>query len=786
MNNILRNFWITITRFRMASALNVVGLSVAYAAFMVVMMQITYQFGFDKQYPDGDRICRLNAVVDKDEYTIIPRGAFDRLDKVSSIEEATLTESSWGRTTHIVADKAGTPVGFNEEIFKAWPNFPQFFGLGLIDGSFEKFVEPGSLIIPRSIAQKIFDTPYVAGRAIRLGGSSGDMFTIAAVFEDLPKNSQFQNVIYLSFPIDQHKGQWNASNYNCYVRIASGSTAADVQSDMKILEPDKHSEWIDSFSLLPIEDIYFDSKLRMFDQYGVKKGDLGMTYLFFAIGLLVIGIAVVNFVNFSTSLAPLRMKSINIQKVLGNPTSTLRTMLIGEAALISFISFLFSVWWIYGLSVSGWQNITAAGISFTGNWPIIMATGLLSIIIGIAAGIYPAFYTTRFAPALVLKGSFAMGRNGRILRTSLVGIQFVISIALIISSLFLQQQNIYMQKMDKGYHSDGVVVVSINQTIRDQAETFENELKTTSSIQDIAYSNSRIGRDNLAQGWSREFRAGEDANFNAFAVSWNFPQLMGIDFLSGEPIGQEDTNNKAVDIFFIINERLAKQINVPAGHRFDIDDSTYSVVQAVVDNFNFKSLRLAVEPTALVVSNLWMVGNMNFAYIKTNGDLATAMTDIRRVIAKIDPSYPATIESYDDGFQFMYRDDIQTTNLISFFSLLAIIISLVGVFGLVVFETQYRRKEIGVRKIMGSTIGQILVMFNRKFAVIVGVCFVVAAAASYFVVDWWLNGFVYRIPMHWWIFAAGGAIVFVVTLGIVTTLVYRAATQNPVKSLSSN
>lgn len=784
MNTIFRNFITTLRRFKMASTLNIVGLSVAFAAFLVIIMQVSFEYSFDTEAKNSEQIYRIDShgpLVNNGQGVLVsPRPFMEEFKEIPAIEELTIIETSWVKR-YITIEKNGAKVGFDEDIIEAYENFPAFFDLELIDGDFANFRDNNSIMLPRSLAIKYLDTPFAAGKSITI---SDQPVTIAAVFEDFPMNSQFDNSIYAFFPKDKGLDTWNQANYVTYARLAPGATTEQATEMMNKTGFKEKSDWLETVTLSPLEDIYFDPAVYYGDEFLAKKGNKDTTNILLAIAVLIIVIAGINFVNFSTSLAPLRMKSINTQKVFGSPTSTLRLALLGEAVGISVISFAISLLWIYGLAQSPWQDITLSGISFTGNSQLIIATGLLSVIVGLIAGIYPAFYTTKFPPALMLKGNFAMSRKGRQLRIALVGFQFVVSIGLIIGAIFLQIQNQFLRTADKGFSSDQVIVACIGGEIMKNQQTFENRLKESPLISDVGYCQFQLGTDNMVQGWSKEFKAGgEQQHFGVLVCSWNFPQVMGIEFLEGDPLKEIDLKNNNVPQHYIFNKTAKERFGFSVGDKLDVQQESYNEIRAVVKNFNFKTMRMTIEPMAIVVNN-W-TNQMPFAYVRAKGDPMAAMNHVKNVANTIDPTYPTNVYFYDESFEQLYAQDLKTTSLIMFFSMLAILISLVGVFGLVLFETQYKRKEIGVRKIMGSTVGQILIMLNRKFVYIVIVCFIIAVPLAYLGVDAWLGGFAYRTPMAWWVFAAGGIIVFVITITTVTIQSYRAATENPVNSLKS-
>lgn len=785
MNTISRNFLTTLKRFKLASALNVIGLSVAFAAFLIIIMQVNFERTFDEHYKDSSRIYRINGGFSGFEAVIVPRPVLDVYQGLSStVEQITLIEPEWGgRPSYYKIKKGGDYVGYNEPTLMASETFPEFFSLEFVEGSAKGFSEPNSIIIPQSVAKKIFGEASALDQQLFLGSENSPV-NVVGVFKDIPENSQIKNAVYHSFPKNRGLNMWEQSNYVVYIKLFEGSNSATTQADFDKFRLADVSQSLKHISLIPLEEIYFTDIAYYGDEILVKKGNRETTAMLFAIAVLIIMIAGINFVNFSTSLAPLRMKSINTQKVLGSPTSVLRGALVVEAVGISVISFFWALLWIYLLSASQWQNITMSGIRFAANEQLILLTGVIAVLVGLIAGIYPAYYTTKFPPALVLKGSFAMTKKGRSLRISLVGFQFVISIGLIIGSMFLQLQNQYLRTIDKGFNSSQIAVISLGGELLKNSKSLESKLKESATIEDVAYSQFRIGKDNIAQGWGREFKHVGEQMFSAIIVSWNFPQVMGLELIEGEFMKESDVLIKERGMSLLFNETAKKQFQIAATEKLDIEDSTYTVIQAIVKDFNFKSLHMDISPCCLAINSSdphWMP----FVFVKITGDPYQAIEYIKKTIKEIDPVYPAEVEFFDAAFEQMYQQDLKTTKLITLFSILAIIISFVGVFGLIVFETQYKRKEIGVRKIMGSTVMEILVMLNRKFFWIVIICFAIAVPLAYFGVDAWLGGFAYRTPMYWWVFALGGLIVFIITVTTVTVQSYRSATENPVNSLKS-
>lgn len=796
MNHVLKNFITTLRRFKLSSTLNIVGLSVAFAAFIVIMMQVNYELSFDKSYKKTGRIYRIEMSWDGTGYTpLMSRPLANSLvNGVSQIEFTTLLQPFFA-TQYMVVDKNGQQVGFNEKFDNVYPDYVKIFDLDFVYGTADAIEKPDNVILPVSVAQKLFGTTDCVGKTITMADwgknedGSAKTLTVGAVHKDFPAASSQTNSIRIKFD-DENLHQWGNSNYNMYVCLRNGASAADATrslvSQLKTSMKDAPAWFADNTKmtvrLTKLEDVYYQELL---DYDMNPKGNRATTNILIAIALLVILIAAINFVNFATSLVPLRIKSINTQKVLGSQNSTLRFSMIFESVAFSVVAFGVAFIWIEILRIVDFSQYLLTPIAVGEHLVVIWATAGLAVITGILAGLYPAFYSTSFEPALVLKGSFGLTPKGRMLRTALIGVQFIISIGLIIAAMFLQLQNNYMRSFDGGMKTDHVAIVNLSNEMAqpEKKELIMNNLKSKPIVSDVAFSQFKIGANDNYMTWGRDFRDGESINFACLPVSWNFCSVMGLEITDGRDFEQADQISYGGKAIF--NEVARKKMKLTTDDTFGGHDTT-AIIAGFVEDFNFKSLRYPIEPMALYNygSNGW--SRLNIAYIRLNGDPYAGVDHIKRTLEAIDPTYPLEISFYDQVFDNLYQKERKTTTQITAFSLLAVIISLFGVFGIIVFETQFRRREIGVRKVYGSSVGEVLVMFNARFVWIVAVCFVIAAPAAYIGVSSWLETFEYKIGLSWWVFAVAFLIVMTVTLVTVTIQSYCAATENPIRSLSGN
>ncbi len=765
----------------MASGLNILGLSISFAAFVVILMQVSYEQGFDKGYPK--QIYRVQ-MTDSAAFGGVwfPRPMCDMLlDASPAVEAGTLHGGSWG-DSYISLERNGSKTAGFEMIHTVYPDEAEVFGYEFTEGDPKVFHDHTRVALSQSMARKLFGTDHgIVGQFLTVEDQTDDQgnkrkFEVGAIYRDFPANSSTNNGIKRKIDPGDNNGNWNNWNYNFYVTLVPGSDPAEVEKQFAAKFTDFDGKPM-YFKLMPIQDVYYAMDI---EQDYAPKGSRATMNMLLAIALLVIGIAAVNFVNFATSLTPLRIKNINTRKVLGSSVAGLRAELIAESVGIALLSFGLGLLWVYGLSQTAFNDLISGGISFSVYGGVIWLAAGVALAVGLLSGLYPAFYTTSFPPALVLKkGSFGMSPSGRKLRTLLIGFQFVVSIGLIVAALFLQLQNRYLRRFDTGMDHEQVAVVALNNELAksEARETVANELKTSAQIEDVAFAYTKIGLTDEYMGWTRSLSDGRDMRYSCCPVSWNFLRVMGIPVVEGRDFTEEDAHKEGTQIF---NQAAMRQYGLTIEDR--VNDEP---IAGVVRDFNFASLRNSIAPLSLYEygANPWTP--LRYAYIKIVGDPYAAVDHIKRTIAKFDPLLPVEVEFFDTAFDTLYQKERKTTALILVFSLLAVAISLVGVFGLVVFETQYRRKEIGVRKVMGATVAEVLGMFNRQFVWLVGICFVVAAPLAWYGVREWLATFAYRTPIYWWVFLVSLLIVLFITLLTVTVQSWRAATANPVDALKA-
>ncbi|MDD4848188.1 MAG: ABC transporter permease, partial [Bacteroidales bacterium] len=702
MKSIFRNMLSILRRYKMATILNVIGLSVAFAAFMVIMMQVKYERDFDRCHPTADRVFRVELKSPGTFSVVLPRAFIEAvLSSSAHIEAGTLINPYIGEV-YFTLNKDDEKIGFKETVITCHPEIVETFGFPIIEGDANCLQMPDKVMIPESMARKMFGNKKAVGKTIHSeefiwSKNDGDQelkdFTVGAVYRDFPGNTQLRNVIYMSIDENYSKTNFEQSNFICYVLLDDPNSAEDVAANFNKNFDFSNIEYEDEgIKLTPLTSIYFNTDNQSNSEF--ICGDPAITRLLIGIAILILIIACINYTNFSNAMTPVRMKSINTQKVFGASNFKIRFSLISEAVIISVFSWLMAILWVKIMSDSEALTFIDADIDISHNVLIIIITGIISIIAGIVADLYPSRYITSFPPAFVLKGNFGLSPKGRRFRAVLVGFQFVVSMALIIAASFMQLQNNYMQKYSLGFDKDHIAIVELNgDMFQNHGKAYADKLRTYPEVEDVAFSSQKIGAQDVYSTNSGNYK---DQEFQYFmlAVSNNFFRTMGIDIVEGRDF--EETYEIGKSFNCIFNSTAKKSINMEMDG-FYYNDTQYADIIGFTEDIKITSMRRG-ENIVCFISN---DKNTPVSYIRLRAgtNIREAVKHIQQTLEEIDSSYPFNIEFYDDLYNQMYIKETNMRVMVTVFSLLTVIISLAGVFGLVMFDSEYRRKEIGVRKV---------------------------------------------------------------------------------------
>ena len=803
MKPILRNLLSVVRRFKLATILNILGLSIAFTAFIVIMIQLNYDYGFDKFHKDYDKIFRVERRRTSTSWqnAIHSGGIINRFLELSPNVVAGTIVSPRASDMVFYIEKDGEQISYDERLMRVGSNFTDVFTVNFVEGDEDALKTPGNIIIPLSLSKKLFGNESAIGQQLFTNsrGMNVAVGTVGAVYRDFPKNSTFENCAYM--PISETVfDNFGSASLSFYIRVNDPADVSMLFENFSqnfdistIIGP----HWSEDFFLhfRPLTDVHYATGVD-FD-YTPKSSSKQSSLILLSIAIVIIVIAAINFTNFSTALTPMRIKNINTQFVLGARRNTVRLTIVSEAVIISFLSFLLAILFVLVFNKSSMARLVDGDLSLSANPIIVCGTALIAIIAGLLAGIYPARYMTSFAPALVLNGSFGLSPKGKAIRNTLIGVQFVASFALIIGASFMYLQNWYMQNSPLGYDKDNLLTVNI-QSITVSRDAIANQLKTHPGIKDVTFGADVLASSDMYSQQSLQY-LDETIWLQPFYVYHDFLKVMNIEITGGRDFRPEDLNTEKM--LWIVNDTTRRRYDFEPGALLS---GTRHEIVGFMPDIKFSSFRTEVKLMGFAMyphmqSQIMVEGQTSPQIVDVNDVLLTnayiklyAGTNLREAVSHInatltghDPNYTFHLRFFDETLQKLYEKELELNSLITLFSIIAILISIVGVLGLVVFDSECRRKEIGIRKVFGASVMNILIMFNKGYLRILVICFVIAAPLAWYAVHQWLGNFAYKTPMYWWVYLISFVTITVITIGTVTFQNWRVANDNPVDAIKS-
>jgi len=807
----LKNLFHVLKRFKLATVTNLLGLSLAFLLFILITIHVTHEYGFNSTIVNKERIFQLENQRDDGIWdSNFSRPQIERyIAETSYIEAAGITNNLVYTSFRfgVSASLGPQSVTFVEAVDRITPGYTKVFGFEMIAGSADCLKQPNGMIIPESMAIKLFDDANPIGKAVYFtelrdlagfsayGLSLNNSYTVGGVYRDFKENTRVKNALYVPIPENEMMHDWNTGSYYCFLLISSPETAPDAVTQYAIDNKEFLKNFgIDDMRIRPLSELYFGQQVR---GDAAPIGNKLKTDILLFIAILIIGIALVNYINLSIALAPIRTKSITTQKVLGGSQGMLRGYLVFESLGIALLSFGIALIFVFLLKDTGWiRDMLGHPVNLSSNLNIIGWTFLLVIGSGILAGIYPAFYITSFPPAIALNGSFSLSGRAKNTRKILIGFQFVISITLIIGSLFVYLQNKYIGNVNLGYDKENVLEVRLSMgTAIVKSDLYRNRLLEHPDIKEVAFNEFRFVSDESRSFIGYNYQ-GNHSYMSWFGCSSNFPEVMNFHFVAGRDFRPADEAPDKSRAVCILNETAARDILSRSDDANDIhdligthigDNNQEVEIIGVFRDVHYESLYKEIRPQGFWTSgknHYRRVVPENYSYVKIIGNNPKAAIDHIRVVTNdLNPGYPVDIRFFDKTLDELYSKSHQQGLLVTVLCLLAVILSLVGVFGLVIFESQGREKEIAIRKVFGATIEQILWMFNSSFMKVIAIGFIISAPIAYYGVSQWLQGFAYKTPLYLWVFLIALAAIAILTIFTVTLQSYRVAISNPANKL---
>ena len=805
----IRNFLTLLRRYTTSSVLNIVGMAVAFAAVYLIAVQVKFDLSYNRVIKNSERIYRLEYPSWSGDGTWDCNWNRQLPDEISAACPEIVTAGSMDMVFNsqyqdeYSVKRNSTIENFTIKIagaeLEALAVFPFEFIEGGIDDEFKTYY---GMIISETVANRY---NLKVGDRINYGRGAENKAqrTISGIYRDFPKPSTMaMGEGYILMP---EAGPQDASNWNTpyYVLLHEDASPTKVAAKMKEtlvdycrkrgLSDEDIAKEIDLVAprLTPIADLYFADDTEAEYYHGSRT----TTYTLIAIAVLILVISFINFVNFFFALIPSRIRAVNNYKIFGAPTSKLRLNFLFETVGLILVSLLVAAGIVVIFADTWLANYISTSVAFNENWMVAGAMVIGTLLFGVLVSLYPAWYITKFSPAFVTKGDFAASRSGRILRYALVGVQYTISIALIICSFFIYRQHQYMLSRDMGFDKENLLVATIPYEAVNGAWSFESDYTKRDALMDKLYQNPQIkaiawGRGeftNSRMQWTRPIENGESEVFNVYAVSWNFLDVMGIQIVEGRNFTTTDEQSETGALIF--NQTAAKNLNINTetsilGHI----DGRLTPVVGICEDFDFQSAQYNISPYAFLVFGKYAWDLPRIAYIRTvaGADITKVKEFIVDTVMELEPNIDPekiNVKFFSNELELVYQREDKLSVLVTLFSFLSIVISIIGVFGLVLFETQYRRREIGIRRVHGASVGGILRMFNRKYLYIVAICSAVAIPVSHYIISRWMEQYVYRTPMSWWVYALAVGVILLITIVTVSLRSWSAANENPTQSI---
>ena len=787
--NLLQNLIYFARRFKTATALNLIGLIVAFAAFYLLMTQVTYNHSYNHGITNYQNLYRVEIQL-KDGWQVnVNRLVGSELAGTPGVETSA-TIQPWAET--VTCHKGESELKFSIQAIDGKALLA--FQPKVVDGTLEwEEGNTNGIIIPASIARTYFEgETAVAGRAMFV---TEDSVMVRGVYEDFPDNCCMGNNIYMNLG-DKELGVLNNYNYVCYVRLSeSADTAAVCQAlangftcKMKqwCFDQGWGKYWDDNtrfpFRFMPLAETYFSGVDENNDK-GNRTVDLVLLWAC----VLLITVAAINFLNFEMAEAPIRVRGVNTRRVLGSTLESIRLSIVGETVVVAFIACAMAVGVAYLLTQ--WPfigELTIGNIGLSNHLQLLFWMVLLALGVGLVAGIYPAYYVSSFQPALALKGSAGLTPRGRQLRTALIALQLLISSVMVIYIGILYLQSHFIFTSDYGFAKDEVLYTSTD-NISNKSEALRSEIIALTGVKDVSFSQFPIGTHDGYMTWGRKDNDHE-IRTTVMPVDFNYLRTMGIGIIEGRDFNEHDGTEE----IYIINEAARQQWDWVQMDKPLLMNNMGNVV-GVCENIRYATTRVDrnVSPMMFMLKttdNDQRFGNQLFIMnvrIAAGIDKVAMRRNISDKMKERGFEGEPNVRFLDQDLEDTYQEEFRFIRQVLVFSVICLIITLIGVFCLTLFETEYRRKEIGIRKVFGSTEEEILALLSRRYVALILGSFVLAAPIAWYIGHQWLQSFAERTPIHWWLFPVALSAVSIITLATVCIQGWRAATENPVNSIKT-
>jgi len=795
LTNHLKIAWRNLLKNKVYSGINILGLAAGMAVTLLIGLWVHDELSYNAHFKNKDRIAQFyqhqtfNGNIGTG--SAIPRPLeFEIREKYGDYFEHVVM-SSWQQSNYL--EVGDTKISRQGNAMQE--GAVDMLSLELLRGDKNGLDEPNSIMLSQSAAEALFGSGDPIGKTLRLN-SQYDM-QVTAVYADIPRNTSFGEMDYV-VPwkfyaasqewIKNSLDQWGNNSFQLFVQLREGIDMKQASEAIRNVKKDANEEsreYNPQLMLLPMEDWY----LRGNFENGVQSGGrIEYVWLFIWIGLFVLILACINFMNLSTARSEKRAREVGIRKTVGSSRRQIISQFMGESLLTVALSYALAVG-IVLVSLGGFNHLTGKEIAFPWGVPVFWGASLAFIALtALLAGSYPALYLSSFQPVRVLKGTFRTGRLAALPRKILVVTQFTISVALIIGTLVIMKQIRYAKDRPMGYSTNGLIQIPVmSQDFTGKYDLLRNEFIRSGAAVSMASSSSpstAIWSNRSGYTWDGK-DPGFQEDFGWVEVSPEYVSTLGLEVIRGRDFSRDfPTDSLAV----LINETAVKYLGVadPIGLQLradegDIPDPTMTII-GVVKDMVMQSPYQPVKQTLYLYDRF---GDASYYYLKLNPEKSTAdnLATVEAVFKQQFPNLPFQYEFVDEEYGKKFASEERVADLAMVFTILAILISCLGLFGLTSFVAERRTKEIGVRKVLGARVSTIWMLLSRDFLQLVAIACLVAFPIAWWLMDGWIQKFTYRTDISWVLFLLAGIGALAITVITVSFQAVRAATQNPVKSL---
>ena len=784
-------------RYRVATLLNLLGLGVAVATFYLFMTQVIYNRTYNHNIHDYKHMYRLEiygGLFGEDWGCNVCRPFVTLLKEIPQVKNVTYISPYTNKTDVKVGNRTITV----SSVHMGMPGI-EFFTGKLLSGSSKTCADGANVIVNRSTAEKMFGTVNAAGKTFEDENGNGDKVTVTVVgvSEDMPDNCTLPNGIYI-YENESVMNEWSEWSFNVYLRLDDGANPEKVERAMKLafMKANGYSEKDEKrfdkeanmkFRITPVEDIYFS---------GVgpnDRGNRGLVNVLTVASVFVLFIAMLNLLNFSLSEVPMRMRGINTRRVMGASVGSLRLKMIMENVLFAFVALLIGIVLVVAFQRSETcMKLVSGDIHFASHMVLAVLMAVSALVVGALSAVIPAFYSTSFAPAMVLKGSFGLSPRGRQLRMAIMAVQFCVAFALAIYIGVMTSQSSYIFNSDYGFNKNEVFYAMLSQEAKAKRDAIRSELKKLPFVESVGYAQNAIGTSDGYMSWGRGDNE-HQMTLQVLPCDYEYLRTMQLEITEGRNFRESDMKTGA----YVLNEAAMKQykwlaVGDSIGRQNEWGPTSNYLIVGTCKNFRLKSMRC--DNNNVAVAFIIFGPDMEqwgdrcdqvFVRVAKGQDKIEAKRRIADVLNRLDGSQKYEMEFLDDDLQWTYIEEFRFISQVKLFAIISIIITVIGVFSLTMFETEYRHKEIAIRKVMGSSVGSVVRLFALRYAVPLVVAFVIAAPIGWWLSNSWLQSFAEHTPIHWWLFPISFVAVSAVVMLTVVVQSWRVATANPVESIKT-